>query len=143
MSAEYTNHTVERIRGYARKGWPPGATALMLGWDMPRLQRIAAHHYIEFPAFKNRTPEPTDKKIRWDGIYAWFKSRSVKLMPAEGRIFKVMVRSPDYPWTATKLQMRCNISRRSLSVRMTHLRKKLRGIGLKLTTKRPYRLEEA
>jgi DNA-binding response OmpR family regulator len=144
MSAAYTAETVSRIRLYARKGWPPGATALMLGWEMSRLQRIAAHHGIAFPVPETRHREPTAyQSIRWDGTHAWYRFRSVKLMPAEGRIFEVLARSPDYPWTAEKLWHRCGVSKNSIPVRLTHLRRKLRSIGLKLTTKRPYHLEGA
>ena len=148
MSAPYTNETLDRIRDYASKGWPPGAAAIMLGWDLLRLERISNHHGICFPVYKPKTQKPSGKldavlDETERGFFASSSGKSVKLSPSEARIFQVLLNSPTYGWTNDGISERCKVHRSSVSMMMTKLRKRLRKIGLELTNKKPYYLDRA
>lgn len=130
----YTIHSVQQIRSLCNRGWPPGAVAITLGWDLPFLKKICDRHGIKFPEVKKKTIQDFElSEVGWDGKKVSFRGRSVSLLGTEARIFSYVYRTPGAPRTLMGIEREAHVTKRNVVPGIERARTKLEKLGLTLS----------
>jgi hypothetical protein len=130
----YTTRSIDQVRHLCQRGWPPGAVAVAMGWDMGFLRRMCERHGIKFPAVKKKIPKEFKlDEVEWDGKQVTFRGRCVRLSGMEGRIFAYVFKTPGEGRTLASMQRGAHVTMRNVVPGIERTRDALKPLGLTLS----------